>query len=94
MQKKHVPMRMCTGCNTMKNKKDLIRLVKIKGSDNNGNIILVDKTFKQPGRGAYLCKNIDCLKSVRKSKRLERIFSCKIQDNLYSDIQEVILKDE
>lgn len=93
MQKKHIPARMCTGCNEMKNKTDLIRIVKEKNCDN-GCCVLIDKSFKQPGRGAYLCKNLNCLKNIRKTKRLERIFSCKISDTFYDELQEVIFSDE
>lgn len=89
MPNKHIPLRMCMACNEMKNKKDLIRIVKIKNIDENYNII-VDKTFKSAGRGAYLCKNLDCLKKVQKSKRIDRTFSCKISDEIYRQIEEVI----
>lgn len=89
MPNKHIPLRMCMACNEMKNKKELIRLVKTKNDDDTYSII-VDKTFKSPGRGAYLCKNLDCLKKVRKSKRINRIFSCEVSDEIYSQVEEVI----
>ena len=92
MPNKHVPLRMCMACNEMKNKKELIRLVKTKNNNDNYNII-IDETFKSPGRGAYLCRKTDCLKKVRKSKRIDRIFSFKIPDEVYEKIEEVIRID-
>ena len=89
MPNKHIPLRMCMACNEMKNKKELIRLVKTKNDDDTYSII-VDKTFKSPGRGAYLCKNLDCLKKVRKSKRINRIFSREVPDEFYAQVEEVI----
>ena len=50
---KSIPQRTCMGCNSKKDKKDLIRIVK-----NNKNEISIDKTGKQDGRGAYICNNI------------------------------------
>lgn len=89
MPNKHIPLRMCMACNEMKNKKELIRLVKTKNDDDTYSIT-VDKTFKSPGRGAYLCKNLDCLKKVRKSKRINRIFSREVPDEIYAQVEEVI----
>lgn len=93
MANKHVPLRMCTACNEMKNKKDLIRIVKTKDANDSYSIV-IDKTLKTPGRGAYLCKNLDCLKKVRKSKRIDRIFSRKVPDEIYQEIEEVIASVE
>lgn len=89
MPSKHIPLRTCMACNEMKSKKELIRLVKTKNSDDSYDII-VDKTFKSPGRGSYLCKNLDCLKKVRKSKRFNRIFSREVPDEIYTQIEEDI----
>ncbi len=93
MKNKHIPMRMCTGCNEMKNKMDLIRIVKVNDG-NKHSCLLIDKSFKKPGRGAYVCKNLECLKNVKKTKRLERLCSCKVPDDFYSEIKEVILLNE
>ncbi|MCL6643571.1 MAG: YlxR family protein, partial [Dehalococcoidia bacterium] len=59
-------MRMCLGCQEMKPKKELIRVVK-----NKENEISIDYTGKKPGRGAYICQSAACLESARKHKRLE-----------------------
>lgn len=88
MQQKKVPMRMCTGCGEMKPKRDLVRVVK-----NNEGELLIDATGKKPGRGAYVCKRVDCLKKARKAKRLERAFGCIIPDEIYSRLEEALTAD-
>ena len=76
---KSLPQRSCIGCNTKKDKKDLIRIVKNK----DGNIS-IDKTGKANGRGAYICNNVECLEKAIKSKRLEKTFEEKIDEMLKS----------
>ena len=73
------------GCNTKKDKKDLIRIVK-----NNKNEITIDKTGKQEGRGAYICNSMQCLEKVIKSKRLERSLDIKISEEIYSNLKKII----
>ena len=82
---KKVPQRSCMGCNEKRDKKDLIRIVK-----NKEGIINIDKTGKLEGRGAYICDNIECLEKVIKSKRLERVFETKIDDEIYNNLRGVI----
>ncbi len=86
MMKKQ-PQRTCMGCNTQKDKKQLIRIVK-----NKEGIISVDKTGKQEGRGAYLCDDIQCLEKVIKSKRLEKRLETKISEEIYEELRGVILE--
>lgn len=64
MKTKKIPMRMCLGCGEMKPKRELIRVVKSKEGD-----ISLDLTGKKSGRGAYICKSVECLKS-KKSKKV------------------------
>ena len=93
MHQKKIPLRKCTGCNEMKEKKQLVRIVKTPDkTDENGNIIqkseiLVDLTGKKSGRGAYICPNPECLKAATKARRLEKAFSCKIPDELYDQLE-------
>ena len=77
--------RTCIGCNTKKNKNDLIRIIK----DKNG-IIKIDNTGKMQGRGAYICNNIACLENAKKKRKLEKNFSCKIDENIYENLRGVI----
>ena len=81
MQKK-IPMRQCLGCREMKEKRELIRVVRSpEGS------ITLDFKGKAPGRGAYLCHNAECLKKAIKSKALERAFSAQIPSEVYERLQ-------
>lgn len=89
MQTKKIPMRMCTGCGEMKPKRELVRVVK-----NSEGEISLDLTGKAQGRGAYVCKSIDCLKKARKSRRIERSFKCRIPDELYDKMETEMIAGE
>jgi len=80
---KKIPMRQCTGCRTMKDKRELIRVVKSPDGD-----ISLDFRGKKPGRGAYLCKNTECLARARKSKALERALETEIPAEVYAQLGE------
>lgn len=99
MRPKKIPMRMCTGCGEMKPKKELVRVVRApERTDENGNPlppeISLDLMGKKPGRGAYLCRNPECLRLARKARRLERAFSCQIPNEVYDRMEEEIGQDE
>lgn len=49
--------------------------------------ISLDFTGKKAGRGAYICKSTECLKKVRKSRRIEKDFSSAISDELYKEME-------
>ena len=59
MKTKKIPMRMCLGCGEMKPKRELIRVVKSKEGD-----ISLDLTGKKSGRGAYICKSVECFEKA------------------------------
>ena len=82
---KNILQRTCIGCNEKKNKHELLRIVKNK----NGNID-IDKNSRMNGRGAYICKNIECLENAIKKRKLERSFSCKIENNIYENVRCVL----
>ena len=71
-------MRMCLGCQEMKPKKELIRIVK-----NKENEISVDFIGKKAGRGAYICKSPECFEKAKKAKRLERAFESAISEDVF-----------
>lgn len=85
---KKIPMRMCTGCGEMKPKKELVRVVKAPQQEGSPIEISVDLSGKKPGRGAYLCRDAECLKKARKARRLERAFACRIDDAVYDRLEE------
>lgn len=82
MKEKKLPLRMCTGCGEHKPKRELIRVVKSPEGE-----ISLDPVGRKPGRGAYICPRLDCLQKARKSKRLERAFSCQIPDDVYDAME-------
>lgn len=94
MRKKKIPLRKCSGCGEMKPKQELIRVVRSPSVSDEEGVVLqpgeisLDVTGKKSGRGAYLCRNPECLKIARKARRFERAFSCKIPDTLYDQLEE------
>lgn len=86
-QQKKIPMRMCKGCNEMKPKKELIRIVKNKDGE-----ISVDLTGKKSGRGVYVCKSLECFLKAKKSKRFEKDFECQISEELYGEMENELRK--
>ena len=82
---KKVPMRKCIGCMISKPKKELLRIVKNKDGE-----IFVDTTGKANGRGAYICKSMECFNKMVKQKRLSKTFEESIDDKTYERISGVI----
>lgn len=83
MNKKKVPMRQCVGCKEMKNKKEMMRVLRTLDDS-----IVLDTTGRKNGRGAYLCMTKECLEKARKNKGLERSFKMKIPDELYESMEQ------
>lgn len=79
---KKMPMRKCVGCGEMKNKKEMIRVLKTTDED-----FLLDATGKKNGRGAYLCCSKDCLDKAIKTKGLERSFKQSIPKEIYEKLE-------
>lgn len=78
-----IPMRKCTGCNEMKPKKELVRVVRSPEGE-----VSLDLTGKKPGRGAYVCRDSACLAKARKAKRFDKAFSCDIPDEVYERMED------
>lgn len=83
---KNIPQRSCVICRTQKNKNELLRIVK-----NKDNIVKVDENGKEPGRGAYICYNTECLEKAKKSKKLENALETKFDEEIYEKIAKAIL---
>ena len=75
---KKIPMRQCVGCREMKPKKELVRVVKSPTGE-----IAMDLRGKAPGRGASVCRDMECLRKAIRSKALERGFSTAIPQEVY-----------
>lgn len=79
---KKIPLRQCIGCGEMKGKKEMLRVLKTTEGP-----IVLDVTGKKNGRGAYLCKSVECLKKAKKNKGLERSFKMSIPNEVYEDLE-------
>ena len=77
-----IPQRQCVGCREMKDKKSLLRVVKSPEGE-----VSLDFGGKKPGRGAYVCHSVDCLRKARKSRALERAFETAIGEDIYAALQ-------
>ncbi len=89
MKTKKIPMRMCLGCGEMRPKRELIRVVKSKEGD-----ISLDLTGKKSGRGAYICKSVECFEKARKARKFERSFSCMISEDIYDSMEGELKENE
>ena len=86
---KKIPQRMCVGCQTLYNKRELLRIVKTPEGE-----FLIDNTGKKAGRGAYICDNKNCFSKAYKEKRLEKSFKMQIGESVYEDLKTRIFSDE
>lgn len=86
---KKKPMRLCVGCQEMKPKRELIRVVRTPDDK-----LEIDYTGKKPGRGAYLCPQQICLESAVKGKRLEKSLKQKVSSEVYETLQQELNKGE
>ena len=82
MTNKKVPMRQCVGCNEMKSKREMIRVIKTAEEE-----VLLDTTGKKNGRGAYLCPCSVCLEKARKCRGLERSLKMTIPEEIYESLE-------
>jgi len=86
---KQIPLRQCVGCREMKSKKELARIIRTP----EGNILL-DKTGRMNGRGAYICFNQDCLAKAIKTKGIERALKMQVSDDIYDAISKELINIE
>ena len=85
MKTKKVPMRMCLGCREMKPKRELVRIIRTPEGE-----IKLDTTGKASGRGAYICRNTECLKQSIKTRALSRAFDTVIGDEIFEVLEKEI----
>ena len=88
-QPKKIPQRQCVGCRVMKDKRELIRVVKSPEGE-----VSLDFHGKKPGRGAYLCPSAECLRRARKTRALERAFSAPIPPEVCDALEEEMVRGE
>ena len=82
MSTKKVPLRQCIGCGEMKNKKEMIRILKTEAEG-----IVLDATGRKNGRGAYVCPDAACFQKAVKNKGLERSFKMPIPKEVYETLE-------
>lgn len=79
---KKSPMRKCVGCQEMKNKKEMIRVIRTAENE-----FMLDATGKKNGRGAYICPKRECFDRAVKSRGLERSFKQAIPEEVYESLE-------
>ena len=85
------PLRRCVSCKEMKPKKDLVRVIK---NDNINTGFSMDETGKAAGRGAYICKDDECLAKVVKIKGFDRSFKQKVPAEIYEQLERALAKND
>ena len=83
---KKIPMRQCVGCGKMKPKKELVRVLKTEDEG-----IVIDRTGRKNGRGAYLCSSEECLRLAVKNHGFERSFKTKISGEVYQQLKDQMI---
>ena len=81
-------LRTCVGCRNSFDKKELIRVIKTPEGE-----IVLDKTLRANGRGAYICNDEECFKKARKNKGLARSLKVEIPENIYDELIKEVSKD-
>ena len=83
MKTKKIPTRICVGCREAKEKRSMVRIVKSAEG-----MIQLDETGKKNGRGAYICRNMECLERAIQSKGLERSLKTSIPAEIIEILKE------
>ena len=84
MKTKKLPQRKCLGCNTVKLKQELVRIVRSPQGE-----VALDRSGKKPGRGAYVCSNKECIEKAITGKSLEKALGMTISE----DIKKALLEE-
>ena len=83
MPNKKIPLRQCVACRELKEKRDMLRVVKTSDGK-----IFIDFSSKASGRGAYVCNNPECVKKLKKNRLLNKVFSCAVDEAVYAAVEE------
>ena len=87
--KKKIPERKCLGCGEMKPKPELARVVRAPDGT-----VSLDLVGKKSGRGAYVCKSVECLKKCRRQKRIDRSLEVNIPDEVWDALEKELAENE
>ena len=89
MKARKTPMRMCVGCREMKDKRELIRIVRSPEGT-----VSLDPVGKKPGRGAYVCPRVECLRRAIKQRQLERQLDITLSDEVKEGLADALAAAE
>lgn len=85
VQAKKIPLRKCTGCQEMKSKKEMMRILRTSEGE-----IILDTTGRKNGRGAYVCCTMECFEKAVRNRGLERSLKCKVPQETYEILKKEI----
>jgi len=88
-KKRKTPERQCLGCNEHKPKIELLRVVRTPEGE-----VVLDFTGKKSGRGAYICRNVSCLRKARRTKRIDKSLDVVIPEAVYDRMESEIIENE
>lgn len=89
IKERKIPERRCTGCGNHFPKNTLIRVLRTPEGE-----IVLDLTGKKSGRGAYICKSLDCFKKAKKARRIESSLECSVPEEVYMRMEEELTANE
>ncbi|MBQ8623226.1 MAG: YlxR family protein [Oscillospiraceae bacterium] len=82
MKQRKIPVRQCLGCGEPREKKELIRVVRSPEGE-----LSIDLTGKKSGRGAYICRSVECFNKAKKARRFEKNFQMAIPEEIYLKLE-------
>ncbi|KGP92896.1 hypothetical protein N780_11140 [Pontibacillus chungwhensis BH030062] len=85
---KKTPLRKCVVTKEMLPKQQLIRVVRNKDGE-----VFIDETGKKNGRGAYLTKDAEVIKTAREKSILSHHLKAKVDQELYDQLLEMVEED-
>jgi hypothetical protein len=85
IKQKKTPKRLCSGCQTFQDKKAMVRIVRTPTGE-----VIVDPSGKAPGRGGYVCKNVECIQKARTGKGLERALKSAVPVAVYDSLVKIL----
>jgi predicted RNA-binding protein YlxR (DUF448 family) len=88
-KQRKIPERQCLGCNSHKPKKELLRVVRTPEGE-----ILLDFTGKKSGRGAYICRDVECLRKARRSGRIGRSLDVTVPEEVFDRMESELCGNE
>ncbi len=88
MKTRKMPQRQCVGCREMRDKQALLRI-----AVNASGMLFADNSGRAPGRGAYLCRNEECLAKAKKSRALDRAFEMKVPEEAYEILRNEMMTE-